>query len=132
MLESRLLIHQLNEIEYVMTCLSSALMSNCVPPVKALDIRLCLIEAIVNGLTHGNDNDVRKDVDIRWRIDGQTFYFCVQDEGKGYHYDSAALEINDMEILLKESGKGLYLIGQVSDEIWYNEQGNQINGKISW
>ncbi len=132
MMETMFKLHQLDEADAVVVCLQSALKAKNVPQAKAMDIRLCLMEAVHNGFIHGNYNDVAKTVCIKWRLEEKTFCFCVEDEGGGIKKLCTATDELTEEKLLDENGKGLYLIGQISDEIWYNKKGNKIHVKIRW
>ena len=38
----------------------------------------------------------------------------------------------DPLLMLEESGKGLFLIGQLADTVCYNDCGNQITMRLTW
>ncbi len=54
-------------------------------------IRLCLEEALINALRHGNRLDPNKTVHIRYSIDDEGFSIEIEDEGPGF--DPASIPI---------------------------------------
>src|SRR5574341_1542182 len=95
--------------------------------VEADDLRLAisLNEAITNAIRHGNRRDQQKTVYIRAEISADAARFTVRDEGDGF--DPAALpDPLDPDNLLRPSGRGIFLMRQLMDEVKYNERGNEV------
>jgi serine/threonine-protein kinase RsbW len=68
-------------------------------------IRLCLEEALVNAVVHGNANEAARKVKVRIYDEGDTCRVCVHDEGKGF--DVNAVEMANCSQL---GGRGVCLI----------------------
>lgn len=97
---------------------------------KQMDLQLCLIEAISNGIVHGNQGHSEKKVKVRWCCSTQGFSFAVEDEGEGLSQEKR--EIKAVSRSLSEHGRGLMLMQEILDEVWFNKQGNMICGKLHW
>ncbi len=109
-------IHYLTEhLKDIELCESSQL-SNLV---------IALYEAIVNGMRHGNGNDPAKKVRVRSEINFNEARFTIADEGEGFAFDDIA-NPTDPKNLYKSSGRGIYLMKHFMDEVFYNDQGNEV------
>jgi serine/threonine-protein kinase RsbW len=77
-------------------------------------------ESVINAITHGNQHDDGKRVHIEFTPltdDGNPgIAICVRDEGKGFDPDGLA-DCCAPENLLKESGRGIFLIRSFMDEL---------------
>lgn len=90
---------------------------------------LCLSEAVVNSIQHGNRNDKRKQVSIQ--IDCKKEYISIEisDEGDGFDYsniENPTIKPN----IKKESGRGIHIIKSLSNELEFKEKGKCIQFKI--
>ena len=80
---------------------------------------LAVTEAATNAIIHANKCDVSKLVKIDARIENSKLIVKVKDEGKGF--DPGALpDPTRPENLLKDSGRGVYLMKVYMDEVKYN------------
>lgn len=95
-----------------------------------LDIQLAVTEAINNAFLHGCKNIPKPQVVVEWDIRKNSFEFKVKDNGPGFNL--AAVSRNCGEKLLEEKGRGIFLIEQVVDKVWFNKKGNEIYGFKSW
>jgi len=82
----------------------------------AFDVKLILVEAVMNAFTHGNQSDCTKPIHIRYSITGGCLKVQVEDCGTGFEHESIPEEIDD-EDLLQETGRGLFLIRCFSDRM---------------
>lgn len=89
------------------------------------DIRLCVEEAVINGITHGNRRDKRKSVKITYWIKDNQLNVEVEDEGSGFDYKHLSNPTTNDNIM-KDYGRGVYLINNLMDEVKYNDAGNKI------
>lgn len=88
-------------------------------------VRVALCEALANAILYGNREDPDKRVDVSVAVDHDAVWLEVRDEGAGF--DPARVpDPTDPERVSRESGRGLYLIRQLVDEVRFNEQGNAI------
>lgn len=102
-------------------CLASGL-----PPATArFRLRVALSEALANAIIYGNRNDSEKSVEVRVVVTTQTVSVHVSDEGDGFDPD----EVPNPTLpdgLEQTSGRGLFLIREMVDEVRFNEKGNSI------
>ena len=89
------------------------------------DIRLCIEEAVRNAMVHGNQFDKRKAVRIVYWVDEGALHIEIEDEGAGFDH-AASADPTIAPNLLKNSGRGVYLIGKLMDKVEYNDKGNKI------
>lgn len=89
------------------------------------DIKLCLEEAVRNAIVHGNKDKLDLPVDISYNIIDNKINITVTDQGNGF--DPKILpNCTDEKNLYKESGRGVYIIHRLMDEVTYNTKGNSI------
>ncbi|HEY6952192.1 MAG TPA: ATP-binding protein [Bacteroidota bacterium] len=73
-------------------------------------------EAVNNAILHGNKSDPRKLVRISCSLEHHILTMTVQDSGKGFDPSGLANPLAE-ENLLKESGRGIFLIRSLIDEV---------------
>ena len=88
-------------------------------------VLMALDEAIVNAIKHGNRGDARKAVHIVAELSSGEACFTVSDEGPGFARENVP-DPTDPSRLLEPSGRGLFLISHIMDEVCYNQCGNEI------
>jgi serine/threonine-protein kinase RsbW len=87
---------------------------------KISGLLLAVTEATTNAIIHGNKNNKLKLVRIYVYVDGNTITIKIKDEGKGFD-PSIVPDPTDPENLLKDSGRGLYLMRVYMDGLTYNQ-----------
>jgi serine/threonine-protein kinase RsbW len=90
---------------------------------------LCVSEAVINSIEHGNRNDRGKKVIIEVECRLNQINVRINDEGEGFDFS----EIEDPTIkanIRKESGRGIFIIKSLSDSLKFNKKGNSIQLKI--
>lgn len=80
---------------------------------------LAVTEATTNAMVHANKCDVSKMVAVDAHIDDSKLIVKVKDEGKGFD-PSTIPDPTKPENLLKDSGRGVYLMKVYMDEVRYN------------
>ena len=88
-------------------------------------VLMALDEAIVNAIKHGNRGDAGKAVNIVAELSAREACFTVSDEGSGFVREDVP-DPTDPSRLLEPSGRGLFLINHIMDEVCYNKCGNEI------
>ena len=83
-------------------------------------------EAFQNALIHGNKNIPEKIISIYFKKIATGITFTITDEGEGFNYQSLP-EIKDDGKEKVFPGRGLFLIKSLSDEVVFNESGNEIS-----
>lgn len=89
------------------------------------DVRLCIEEAVRNAIVHGNHSDRRLLVRVTYWVEEPRLFIEVEDEGPGYDHNSLADPTVGPHIM-KNSGRGVYLIKKLMDSVAYNAAGNKI------
>ncbi|MBN1527358.1 MAG: ATP-binding protein [Candidatus Omnitrophica bacterium] len=102
-----------------------ALVRYNVPETTLFNIRLCVEEAVRNAIVHGNHCDKHLSVTIAHWAEGRKFFIEVADEGRGFDYRRLP-DPTDSEHILRNSGRGVYLIRKLMDKVDFNEAGNRI------
>jgi len=87
---------------------------------KINGLLLAVTEATTNAIIHGNKNNQLKMVRIYVFVEGSTVTIKIKDEGKGFD-PSMVPDPTDPENLLKDSGRGLYLMRVYMDGLTYNQ-----------
>ncbi len=116
-------IHTCPEISALLDTLAGKLVELNWPDRDVFAVRLCLEEAIVNGIKHGNQHDPTKHVRLRYRIEGDAFLAEVQDEGEGFDPHDLP-DPTDPEHLDRPSGRGVFLMRRYMTWIRFNDRGN--------
>ena len=79
-------------------------------------ISLAVHEATANAVLHGNQCDLRKHVAVRFEAAPEIFTVSVRDEGEGLDTGTLPDPLAPRN-LLKESGRGIFLIRSFMDEV---------------
>jgi serine/threonine-protein kinase RsbW len=88
-------------------------------------IRLAVDEAMANAWRHGLGRNDEIYFDISYLLSDECFKFRVRDPGSGFDHESLP-DPTVPENLFKTSGRGVFLIRQMMDDVDFNELGNEI------
>ena len=90
---------------------------------------LCVSEAVVNAIVHGNNCDSSKCVTISTKIENNCAIVKIMDEGKGF--DTKNLwDPTCSENIKSEHGRGLFIIKSYTEELNFKEKGRVIEFKL--
>lgn len=92
-------------------------------------IFLCISEAVVNAIEHGNKNDSTKMVFVGIDFNENQLDIYVKDEGKGFNIEKIQDPTAPANIK-KESGRGIHIIKSLSDGILFNSKGKFVQIKV--
>ena len=98
---------------------------------QQMDLRLCLMGAVQNGLLYGEPTEGgNAEVHVSWQCDEKGIAFSVEDNGPGVPME---LRNRSWDVLdLEEHGRGILLMQTVLDELIFNEKGNRLTGRKIW
>jgi len=90
---------------------------------------LCLSEAVINSINHGNQYDKQKEVSIQANCKDELISIRISDEGDGFDYSNLKNPVQS-ENIKNESGRGIHIIKSLSKELEFEEEGKCIQFKI--
>ena len=90
------------------------------------NVLIAVSEAVNNAISHGNQNNPDLNVTINVLNDPTVFCIQVKDQGKGFAYD-ALPDPTAPENIFKESGRGVFLMKNLADEVEFENPGNTVN-----
>lgn len=88
-------------------------------------LKLALEEAMTNAVKHGNRNDARKRIWVRYFVNPQRVVIMVRDEGCGFCPDKVP-DPTAEENLERPNGRGLMLMYSYMTKVRYNDRGNEV------
>ena len=87
---------------------------------KLGNVLLAVTEAATNAMKHANKYDLNKRVYIDAFVEGTNLIIKVKDEGNGFDPEKIP-DPTEPENLLKDSGRGLYLMRFYMDDMQYTK-----------
>ena len=72
-----------------------------------------------NAIVHGNKKNPKKKVFVNITVNGHEVRVSIRDQGSGFDPDSLSNPL-DPENLLRESGRGVFIVRSLMDEVLYN------------
>ena len=88
-------------------------------------ILVACVEAVNNGIVHGNKMNPEKFVYVEVSTDNKTFKIEVEDEGEGFDFENLP-DPTSPENIENIHGRGVFLMGHLSDEIDFNNKGKRV------
>ncbi|MFN5331636.1 MAG: ATP-binding protein [Bacteroidota bacterium] len=88
------------------------------------NIMISVTECISNAIVHGNESNAQKMVHLELNLHPGVLSFCIEDEGKGFDFTSLP-DPTAPENLEKTSGRGIFLMRQLSDEVRFENGGKK-------
>lgn len=92
---------------------------------KIWQVETVLHEALVNAITYGSDLDNSKNIDISYEMGKKGLRVFIRDTGTGFDVNNITVPVGN-EALEKVNGRGIYIMQKFSDEIFFNEKGNEL------
>lgn len=92
-------------------------------------VLVSVMEAVNNAIVHGNHNDMTKKVHVHFAEKTSILVVTVTDEGKGFSPEKVP-DPTMPENIENASGRGVFLMRRLADEIEFNGQGNSVKMKF--
>jgi serine/threonine-protein kinase RsbW len=89
------------------------------------DIQVSFEEALRNAMVHGNKSRGDKKVKVETEIESSYVVISIEDQGDGFDV-SKLPDPTHSENLLRESGRGVYLMRHLMDELGYDKGGRRV------
>ncbi|MBM3430997.1 MAG: ATP-binding protein [Bacteroidetes bacterium] len=90
------------------------------------NVLIAVTEAVNNAIEHGNEMNKDLSVEVSVGDDDSSFCFNVMDQGNGFDYTNLP-DPTSPENLLKENGRGIFLMKNLADEVEFDAPGNSVN-----
>ncbi len=117
------------ELKKVENFLSAIFKKRNLPKECFNKVYLCISEAVVNSIEHGNKNDLQKAVDIEINCFKGNICIEIHDEGEGFDYQNLE-DPTSKNNVKKESGRGLFIIKSLCKNLKFRNQGKSVEIKI--
>lgn len=92
-------------------------------------VMLSLSEAVTNAIVHGNKERDDRRVTVTSSCSDDTLTISVEDEGEGFDLSELPDPLKD-ENLLKQGGRGVFLIRQYADGADFSKGGSRLTMKF--
>ncbi len=86
---------------------------------------LLMTEAITNAMEHGNELVSSKKVHVNLIVRPEHISIDVEDEGDGFDRNVLG-DPTDSENILRDGGRGIFLIEQIADEVHFEKGGSLV------
>ena len=94
------------------------------------NVLIALTEAVNNCIEHGNLCDSSKDVVVSCAIRDNILTCSAEDQGAGFDYKHLP-DPTDPDNIEKATGRGVFLMRQLSDDLVYSNNGATVEMKFS-
>ena len=89
------------------------------------NIMIAVTESVNNAIRHGNRHDKKKNVYLSLSLNDSLIKFEIRDEGSGFDYHNLP-DPTSPENIDKPSGRGIFLMKHLSDEVNFRENGSVV------
>ena len=93
------------------------------------NILIAVTEAVNNAIVHGNLNEIKKNALVSYSKTGRNLCFVVKDQGLGFDFNNLP-DPTDPENIEKPSGRGIFLMRHLSDEVVFHGSGSMVEIKF--
>ncbi len=92
-----------------------------------LNVPVALTEALSNAILRGNQDNIARSVHVHANVDSSRLVLEVRDEGSGFDLDACTEDPTTPENLLREDGRGLFLMRRLMDHVErFSDGGNVV------
>ena len=96
-----------------------------IPETVFGNVMVACTEATLNAIHHGSGDDSGKLVRIRVELSDDELSILVSDQGTGFDFDNLP-DPTEPENIEKASGRGIFIIQNLSDELEFLDEGSTI------
>jgi serine/threonine-protein kinase RsbW len=89
------------------------------------NVLISVTEAVNNAINHGNKNQNSLIIELLVFDNSTEFCFSITDEGNGFDYINLP-DPTSPENILKENGRGVFLMRNLADEVVFEEEGKKV------
>lgn len=102
-----------------------------IPDENFYNIMIAVTEAVNNAIIHGNKQNPNKKVNFSIEANEQLINITIEDQGEGFNPN----ELEDClkpENLLKDGGRGVFIIKELMDSVQIQNTGNGTKLKMTY
>ena len=92
-----------------------------------LNVPVALTEALSNAILRGNGEDTAREATVRADVSDRPLVLEVEDEGAGFDLEACTEDPTTAENLLREDGRGLFLMQRLMDRVERYHNGRRRN-----
>lgn len=92
-------------------------------------VYLCISEAVINSIEHGNKNDRTKEVDIQINCSRGNLCIEVHDQGDGFDYELVE-NPTTKENIKRETGRGIHIMKSLCNQVEFKNRGKSVSIQI--
>ncbi|HMD67642.1 MAG TPA: SpoIIE family protein phosphatase [Chitinivibrionales bacterium] len=118
-------ISYFEEMDKATSVILSSMDSLGYPDESIRKMKIILTELFANAIYHGNKGDHSKKVTVGHAIDTKKVTISIMDEGDGFD-PSKVPDPTLPENLVKDCGRGIYIVRNYADKLEFNEKGNRV------
>jgi serine/threonine-protein kinase RsbW len=96
------------------------------PHALTFNVPVALTEALSNAILYGNHEDRSKAVRVTADLTDVALVLEVHDQGPGFDLEACTCDPTSLENLLREDGRGLFLMRQLMDTVEQSTQGDNM------
>lgn len=96
------------------------------PQLCSLNVPVALTEALSNAILRGNAQNRDRHVRIRVSLDHKQLVLEIADEGAGFEIETSMSDPTTPENLLREDGRGLFLMHRLMDLVERFNEGENV------
>ncbi len=89
------------------------------------NVLISVTEAVNNGIVHGNNTDKSKNVTVFATYNGKLLSFKIADQGNGFDFNNIP-DPTSPENIEKTTGRGIFLMKQLSEYVIFSNNGNTV------
>jgi len=89
------------------------------------NIMIAVTESVNNAIKHGNKQNKSKNVSISLSLNENILMFRIEDQGLGFDFNNLP-DPTSPENLNKPSGRGIFLMKHLSDEVNFHNDGRVV------
>lgn len=90
------------------------------------NVLIAVTEAVNNAIEHGNHRQADTEVNLAVGDNPAEFCFNVKDQGRGFDFSNLP-DPTSPENILKENGRGIFLMKNLADEVEFEDGGTSVN-----
>jgi serine/threonine-protein kinase RsbW len=90
------------------------------------NVLIAVTEAVNNAIIHGNKHSSELSVAVAVGDRPEEFCFSIEDRGDGFDYNNLP-DPTSPENIMKENGRGIFLMKNLADELEFEEAGRKVN-----